>query len=94
MTKLSSSGGLQISIIHDDSIRDLLGLIPLVRFEEIYSSDNSVDIISFDNILLEKDIAHGMFFKVKNLQVFKNSHGTLILDINTLKNLEEVFNGM
>ena len=58
-----STQGPVITFVHDDSIRDLLGFNKTTIYEENSSSPNPVDILSFDNILLETDIAQGMIFR-------------------------------
>ena len=60
-----STQGPVITFVPDDSIRDLLGFIKTTIFEEYILSPNPVDILSFDNILIETDIARGMIFKGK-----------------------------
>ena len=47
----------------DDSIKNLLGFHAITLYEEYNLSTNPVDILSFDNIFLECDIAQGMIFK-------------------------------
>ena len=47
----------------DDSKKDLLGFHAITLYEEYKLSTNPVDILSFDNIFLECDIAQGMIFK-------------------------------
>ena len=47
----------------DDSIKDLLGFHAITLYKESNLSTNPVDILSFDNILLECDIAKGLIFK-------------------------------
>ena len=49
----------------DDSIRDLLGFNARTLYEEYTLSNNPVDILSFDNIFIECNIAQGMIFKGK-----------------------------
>ena len=49
----------------DNSIRDLLGFIARTLDEEYNLSTNLVDIISFNKIFIETDIAKGMIFKEK-----------------------------
>ena len=46
-----------------DSIRDLLWIIKTTIYEEYNLSPNPVDILSFDNIFLECDIARGIELK-------------------------------
>ena len=47
----------------DDSIKDLLGFLAITLYEEYNLSTKPVDILSFDNIFLECDIAQGMIFE-------------------------------
>ena len=54
-----------IGFVFDDSIGSLLGFDETIFFEEYNLSPNSVDILSFDNIFIETDIAQGMIFKGK-----------------------------
>ena len=49
----------------DDSIRDLLGFHAITLFEEYNLSKTPIDILSFDNIFRETNIAQGRFFKGK-----------------------------
>ena len=51
-----------ISFKASDSIGSLLGFNKRTFYEEYNLSDNPVDILSFDNIFIETDIAKGMFF--------------------------------
>ena len=57
--------GPVISFVFNDSIRNLLGFNETILYKEYNLSPNPVDIISFDNIFLETDIAQGMIFKGK-----------------------------
>ena len=52
-----------ISFRASDSIGSLLGFNKRTIYEEYNLSDNPVDILSFDNIFIETDIAQGMIFK-------------------------------
>ena len=54
-----------ISFTPDDSIRDLLGFNKTTIYEKYSLSSNPVDIISFDNIFIETNIAQGMTIKQK-----------------------------
>ena len=54
-----------ISFRPGDSIGSLLGFDERTIYEEYNLSDNPVDILSFDNIFIETDIAQGMIFKGK-----------------------------
>ena len=56
----------------DDSIRDLLGFNARTLSEKYNSSPNPVDIISFNNIFIETDIAKGMIFKGKRSGIILN----------------------
>ena len=49
----------------NDRITNLIGLDKTTVFEENNISPNQFDILSFDKIFLECDIAQGMFFKRK-----------------------------
>ena len=60
-----STEGSVITFVPDDSLRDLLGFNKTIIYEEYNLSPNPVDILSFDNIFLECDIAQGMIFKGK-----------------------------
>ena len=55
--------GPVITFVPDDSIGKLLGFNKTTIFEEYNLSQNPVDILSFDNIFIETDIAKGMIFK-------------------------------
>ena len=52
-----------VGFVFDDSIRNLLGFNETIKWQEYNLSPNPVDILSFDNIFLECDIAQGMVFK-------------------------------
>ena len=56
----------------DDSIRDLLGFNARTFYEEYTLSNNPVDILSFDKIFVETDIANGMIFKGKRTGIIHN----------------------
>ena len=55
-----------------DSIGPLLGFNKRTIYEEYNLSDNPVDILSFDNIFIEIDIARGMIFKGKRSGIIFN----------------------
>ena len=61
-----------ITFAPDDSIGDLLGFNKTTIFEEYNLSHNPVDILSFDNIFIETDIARGMIFKGKRTGIIFN----------------------
>ena len=67
-----STQGPIISFVPDDSIGDLLGFNKTTIFEEYNLSPNSVDILSFDSIFLECNIAQGMIFKGKRSGIIHN----------------------
>ena len=52
-----------ISFVSEDSTRNILGFHETILYKEYNLSLNLVDILSFDNIFLECDIAKGMIFK-------------------------------
>ena len=64
--------GAIIGFVYDDSIRSLLGFHETLLFKEYNSSQNPVDILSFDNIFLECDIAKGMIFRVRKCNIVHN----------------------
>ena len=67
-----SSQGPQISFLPSDSIRDLLGFKPKLLHEEYNLCDYPVDILSFDNIFIETDIAQGMIFRGRRTGIIHN----------------------
>ena len=62
----------KITFLPNDSIRDPLEINATTLYEEYNLSPNPVDILSFDDILLETDIAHGMIFKGKRSGTIHN----------------------
>ena len=64
--------GRFINFTPNDSMRDLLGFKPKVIQEEYNLSDYPVDILSFDNIFLECDIAQGMIYRGKRSVIIHN----------------------
>ena len=60
------------NFMFDDSIRDLLGFNARTLYEEYTLSNNPVDILSFDNIFIECNIAQGMIFRGKRTGVLMN----------------------
>ena len=54
------------------SIGSLLGFNRRSIYEEYNLSDNPVDILSFDNIVIETDIAQGMIFKGRRSGIIHN----------------------
>ena len=67
-----SPQGPIISFKFDDSIKDLLGYNCRTLYEKYTLSDNPVDILSFDNIFIECNIARGMIFKGKRSGIIHN----------------------
>ena len=67
-----STQGPIITFVPDDSIGDLLGFNKTTTFEEYNLSPNPVDILSFDNIFLECNIAQGMIFRGKRSGIIHN----------------------
>ena len=67
-----STQGPIITFVPDDSIRDLLGFNKTTIYEEYNLSPNPVDILSFDNIFLECNIAQGMIFRGKRSGIIHN----------------------
>ena len=67
-----SPQGPKISFMFDESIRDLLGFNARTLYEEYTLSNNPVDILSFDNILIECNITRGMIFKGKRSVIIHN----------------------
>ena len=62
----------QIAFKADDSGRDLLGFKTTVIHEEYKLSDYPVDILCFDNIFFETDMARGMNFRGKRSGIMHN----------------------
>ena len=56
----------------DDSISPLLGYHQTILYKQYNLSPNPVDILSFDIIFLECDIAEGMTFKQKRSGILDN----------------------
>ena len=67
-----STQGPVITFVPDDSIRELLGFNKTTIFEEYNLSPSPVDILSFDNIFLECDIAQGKIFKGRKSNIIHN----------------------
>ena len=64
--------GPQISFVFDDSIGNLLGFNEILVWGKYNLSDNPVDILSFDKIFIECNIAQGMIFKGKRSRIIHN----------------------
>ena len=61
-----------IGFVFEDSIGNLLGFGETILWDEYNLSPNPVDILSFDNIFIECDIALGMIFKGKRTGIIHN----------------------
>ena len=61
-----------ISFEPSDSLGSLLGFSKRTIYEEYNLSDNPVDILSFDNVFIECDIAKGMIFKGRKSGIIFN----------------------
>ena len=60
-----STQGPVITFVPDDNIRQFLGFNKTTVFEDYNLSPNPVDILSFDNLFLECDIAQGNIYREK-----------------------------
>ena len=67
-----SPPGPVISFVPNDSIGELLGFDKTTIYVEYNISPNPVDIISFDNIFIECDIARGMIYRGKQSNIIHN----------------------
>ena len=67
-----STQGPVITFAPDDSIGDLLGFNKSIIYEEYNLSPNPVDILSFDIVFIETDIAKGMIVKGKRTGIIHN----------------------
>ena len=67
-----SPQGPIIGFVFADNIGNLLGFGESILWEEYNLSPNPVDILSFDNIFIETDIAQGMIFKGKRSGISHN----------------------
>ena len=89
--KIAPQGPI-ISFMFKDSIKDLLGFHATTLFEEYNLSSNLVDILSFDKIFLETEIAQRMLFKGKRSKIIHVFLWMSILGISILKNSQEEYN--
>ena len=67
-----SPQGPIISFMFDNSIKNLLGFHAIILYEEYNLSTNPVDVLSFDKIFLECDIAQGISFKGRKGNIIHN----------------------
>ena len=86
-----STQGPIITFVPDDSIRDLLGFNETTIYEEFNLSPNPVEMLSFDNIFLECDIAQGVIFKGRKSNIVHNWTMTVDPDY---KHLEKFSGGI
>ena len=78
-----------ISFRPSDSIGSLLGFNKRTIYEEYNLSDNPVDIISFDNIFIECDIAQGMIFRGRRSGIIFN----FVMDVDPVYRYIHKFQG-
>ena len=77
--------------MYDNNIGNLLGFNGTILWEECNLSPNPVDILSFDNFLIETDIAQGMIFKGKRSGIIHN----FTMDVDPgYKNIEKFRGGV
>ena len=81
--------GPQISFVFDDSIGTLLGFSEILVWGKYNLSDNAVEIISFDNIFIECNIARGMIYRGKQSNIIH----TFIRDVDPGYKYIEKFRG-
>ena len=84
-----SPQGPVISFVPEDSIGQLLGFSKTTIYEEYNISPNPVDVISFDNIFIECDIARGMIFRGRISGIIHN----FTMDVNPGYKYIEKFHG-
>ena len=63
-----------ISFMFSDSIKDLFGFHAITLYKEYNLPSNPVDILSFDKIFLECDIAQEMIFEGRKIILFTIGH--------------------
>ena len=73
-----SPQGPVITFVPNDSIGELLGFKKTTIYEEYNFSQNPVDIISFDIIFIEADVAQGMIFRGRRTRIIHN----FTMDVN------------
>ena len=86
--------GSGISFLHDDSRREFLRFDSVVIYDQYNLSHNPVEILSFDNMFMETNIAQGMTFQIDLQPILINLRWTLIPVIDTFENSEVVFKGI
>ena len=75
----------------NDSIRNILGFNETILYNEYNPSPNLVEILSFDNIFLECDVARGKIFKVRRSRIIHN--WTMTVDTG-YKDVETIAGGI
>ena len=85
----TSPQGPIISFMFDDIIRDLSGFNARTLNEEFTISNNPVDILSFDNIFIECDIAQGMISSSKKIR----NYSQFTMDVDPGYKFVEKFSG-
>ena len=85
ITELSPQGPMT-SFMFSDSIKDLLEFYAITVYEEYILSSNPVDILSFEIILLVCDIAQGMIFKGRKINIINNWTMTVDLRCKYVEN--------
>ena len=78
-----------IDFTYDNTIRNLLGFNAFILEDEYNLCNNPVDILSFDNIFLECDIAQGMIYRGKRSGIIHN----LTMDVDPGYKYIEKFRG-
>ena len=68
----NTNPNLFIDFTYDNTILDLLGFNAIILEDEYNLSPHPVDILSFDNIFIECNIAQGMIFKGKRSGIIHN----------------------
>ena len=82
-----------IGFVFNDSTGGLLGFNETILWEEYNLSPNPVDILSFDNIFIETDIAQGAIYRGKRTGIIHNFTMDVDPGYKYIKNLEEEYNG-
>ena len=86
--EISPQGPIK-NFMFDDSIKYLLGFNARTLYEEYTPSDHPVDILSFDNIFLECNIAQGIIFTGNRNGIIHN----FTMDVDPGYNYIEKFRG-
>ena len=81
--------GWEIDFTKDKTIRDVLGFSKRIINEEINFSENPVEIINFDNVFIETNIAKGMIINGKRTGIIHN----FTMDVNPGYRYIEKFRG-